>query len=427
MRAIVMEKGAALSKFAKAQAKGKTPALFEQNAGDVFRSAVGNVPAKARLRTETVFSGFLNRRILSNGTIAITVTIPISISPRYGVPPPEWERKGLPLPPIGLSAKLVISTDDSPSATVRIVSGHKVHVKSARSWDSSSLQWRPRIEVSVQNNHASQKGDIVLDILKDAASKETPNAWVEIHPTDHGKYAAMITLPKNVLDTVESIEPSAKRDIVFIADRSGSMQDKIKGLRKAMTVFLKGIPTNRHFNIWCFGTEHWPLWPSPVEYNAENLVVALRSVESFHADMGGTNIKKVLNDVVRSSATDRETDVVVLTDGAVSAAMQDETLRLITQAKHNTKGRLRFFALGIGDEVSHALVSGIAQAGGGYFEVIGTADYDIWEERMAAVLAQTLQEHRGTVQLRVNNEAIIQPRDGRYNYFLAEANNIDSC
>lgn len=138
LRATVIEKETARSKFAKAQAKGKTPALLEQNAGDVFRSAIGNVPTKARLRTETMFSGFLHRRIHTNRTIAITVTIPISISPRYGVPPPEWEQKGLPLPPQGLSANLVIITDDYPSATVSMVSKHKAQIDyhDARSWDS---------------------------------------------------------------------------------------------------------------------------------------------------------------------------------------------------------------------------------------------------------------------------------------------------
>jgi hypothetical protein len=98
--ATVMEKVAAQSKFAKAQAKGKTAALLEQNAGDVFRfrSAISNVPAKARPRTKIVFSGFLHRRIRRDRTIAITVTIPVSISPRYGDLPLHWEQKGLLLP-----------------------------------------------------------------------------------------------------------------------------------------------------------------------------------------------------------------------------------------------------------------------------------------------------------------------------------------
>jgi hypothetical protein len=100
---------------------------------------------------------------------------------------------------------------------------------------------------------------------------------------------------------------------------------------------------------------------------------------------------------------------------------------LVTQAKHDTQGRLRFFALGIGDAVLHALVSGIAQAGGGYSEVIGTSDYDVWEERMAAVLAQTSQEHRGTGQLRVEDEPIVQARDSKYNDLMAQENNIDSA
>jgi hypothetical protein len=110
-----------------------------------------------------------------------------------------------------------------------------------------------------------------------------------------------------------------------------------------------------------------------------------------------------------------------------SATVEYATLRLVTQAKHDTQGRLRFFALGIGDAVSHALVSGIAQAGGGYSEVIGTADYDVWEAKMAPVLSQTSQEHRGTVQLRIDDEPIVQARDIKYNGLMAQAKNIDSA
>jgi hypothetical protein len=126
------------------------------------------------------------------------------------------------------------------------------------------------------------------------------------------------------------------------------------------------------------------------------------------------------------SAPDREIYIVLPTDGEVSATIEYATLRLVTQAKHDTQGRLRFFALGIGDAVSHALVRGIAQAGGGYSEVIGTSDYDVWEERMAAVLAQTSQEHRGTVKLRVDDQPIVQARNGKYNDLMAQANNVDS-
>jgi hypothetical protein len=179
--------------------------------------------------------------------------------------------------------------------------------------------------VNVQNKHGSQKEDIVLDILKGAAKYEAPNAWVEIHPTDRRRYAAMITLPKSVFHTVESLQSSAQRDIVFVTDRSGSMDDKIKGLRRAMTVFLRGIPTNRHFNVWCCGSTHWAMWPAPVEYNEVSLSYALASVENFQADMRGTEIWNVLYDFIKHSAPDRETDVVVLTDGEVSATIEYAT------------------------------------------------------------------------------------------------------
>lgn len=427
LRAIVLEKQTARNRFNDARKGGKRSGLLEQSSGDIFRSAVGNVPAEARIETVIEFAGFLKRRVRSDGTVVKTVTIPISISPRYGLTPPEWEHTGLPLPPFGLSAELQIHTENFPEMSVKLVSNHQectTFERQARRYGDDDTATPEMTVVKIQNKDPHQKGDVVLDIIQ-GPEIEVPMAWLETHTTKSNHYAAMITLPKAVAQSMYAARAAVKREIIFLADRSGSMKDKIEGLRRAMNVFLKGIPVNRYFNVWCFGSQYESMWPRSMQYNEENLAYALGHVQSFKANMGGTEIHQALNGIIQTSTTDGEIkDVVVLTDGGVDNKILDATLKLVARAKHDTKGRMRFFALGIGDNVSHALVSGIAQAGGGYAEVIGTADYSVWPERMTAVLKAASEEHLGSVQVQVNAQDIVQPHEGKFVAFISALYNL---
>lgn len=69
----------------------------------------------------------------------------------------------------------------------------------------------------------------------------------------------MLTLPSDYLLTAESIAHNG--EIIFVTDRSGSMSDKIENFRSALMFFINGIPTNRPFNIWCFGSDCESMWP----------------------------------------------------------------------------------------------------------------------------------------------------------------------
>jgi hypothetical protein len=97
--------------------------------------------------------------------------------------------------------------------------------------------------------------DFVLDIsTRSRNGPEEPRAWVEIHPDLEHHKAVMLTIPPSLM-----LDQNAGRDdgeILFVADRSGSMSDKMESLKSAMAFFLKGIPLRRNFNIWCFGTGH---------------------------------------------------------------------------------------------------------------------------------------------------------------------------
>lgn len=63
------------------------------------------------------------------------------------------------------------------------------------------------------------------------------------------------------------------------------------------------------------------------------------------------------------------------------------------ESRESTEGQVRFFSLGIGNTVSHALVDGIAEADGGYSEVIPAASQGDWEDRVVSMSKAAFATH----------------------------------
>jgi hypothetical protein len=139
--------------------------------------------------------------------------------------------------------------------------------------------------------------------------------------------------------------------------------------------------------------------PESVKYTDSNLDSALSYVNKrFKANKGGTEIYPAVKAIVKARDRTMTTDVIILTDGQTWRL--EQTLDYIQEQHKRTEGRIRFFSLGIGDGVSHALVEGIAKAGGGYAEVIPTSIRDGWEDRVVSMLKAALTtEHLGPVYL----------------------------
>ena len=89
----------------------------------------------------------------------------------------------------------------------------------------------------------------------------------------------------------------------------------------------------------------------------------------FDSDMGGTEIKNALdhinNNLVDKNLSNR---IFVMTDGAVWDV--DSCLNAVSTASKNPKFDTRFYSLGIGHGCSESLVKGIAENGGGEYELV---------------------------------------------------------
>lgn len=89
-----------------------------------------------------------------------------------------------------------------------------------------------------------------------------------------------------------------------------------------------------------------------------SLDLATQHVKSMFANLGGTNILKPLEEVLKSKPKEGyPRQLFVLTDGEVSNT--DECIRFVRKHAETT----RVFTFGIGNEASQNLVKGLAKAG----------------------------------------------------------------
>jgi len=173
---------------------------------------------------------------------------------------------------------------------------------------------------------------------------------------------------------------------------------KINTLRDVLQVFIKSIPGQCAFNIYSFGSDVQSLWVKSQEYTQENVDVAMQHVAGFKADMGGTEISNALGKAVqnRDEREDYSTQIILVTDGEVW-----NTDYILDFVKGIASKRVRFFALGIGNQVSHRLVEGIGRHGGGFGEVISDT-HGRWDERVIRMLKGALMPESWSYEVEID-------------------------
>lgn len=109
--------------------------------------------------------------------------------------------------------------------------------------------------------------------------------------------------------------------------------------------------------------------------------------------MGGMELLSALESVVQQrTREDFSTQIIVLTDGEVWDT--ENTIDFVRKTRIETAEKVRFFALGIGDAVSHRLVEGIGREGGGLAEVVAVDVPGRWESRVIRMLKGALTPSR---------------------------------
>ncbi|KNC99654.1 uncharacterized protein SPPG_05035 [Spizellomyces punctatus DAOM BR117] len=373
-RGEVKEKEEAKKDFQKAVDEGKLASLLESHSADVFQTSIGNIPAG---KVVTIHLRYISELKGDAQADQLRLVLPTTIAPRYnsGSIPHPAEAGSQPagtLLNISVRCEMTypILSVKSPSHSMEISLGG----------DDES---QPRDPCKAGAGFISDtflNGDFVF--LVKAKGVDEPHCVAEPHPTEGTNALALTLSPRFALTEIRTSE------LVFIIDRSGSMQGRqIEQAKTALQLFLRSIPHGHFFNIVSFGSTHTSLFPTSYEYTEENLGLALRAVGDMQADMGGTEIASALSTVLKNRNKKMPTQIFVLTDGEVTNVL--EVIKQIESAVNDAQERkepfVRVFSLGVGDAVSHHLVEGLSRAGQGF------AQFVLSNERMEEKVVKMLK------------------------------------
>ncbi|KAF7560230.1 hypothetical protein G7046_g3938 [Stylonectria norvegica] len=389
IKGVVKERQQAKQVYQEATARGEMAGLLEQSleAADVFTTTIGNVAAGEKIKVEITYLGELKHDAQVDG---VRFTIPTSIVPRYGAADSLLET---PLAKGGLS--ITVDAEMPGGSAIKSIQSPSHPISVNIGTTSTALEAEPSLQkasATLALESAELTKDFIIQVV--ATNLGNPTAVLELHPTIPNQRALMATLvPKFNL-------PAEKPEIVFICDRSGSMNGKIKNLIEALRVFLKSMPVGVKFNICSFGTGHDFLWPKSQTYSQESLNKATKHVEGFSANYGGTQIYEPMKETFLRRYKDMNLEVFLLTDGEIWH--QEQLFELINDNVAESKGAIRVFSLGVGSGASSSLIEGVARAGKGFAQTV--FDDEKMDKKVVRMLKGALFPHITDYSLQIKYE-----------------------
>ncbi|KAJ6246470.1 von willebrand factor a domain-containing protein 5a [Anaeramoeba flamelloides] len=386
--------------YKKAISEGKTAVKMDQeDEGETFTMKVGNLPAKAFCVVTLKYV----TQLKMNSDKTLEFLLPQTVAPRFikmeneNDNEIEKERKKLSvedkeLEGIELVEKVPYGTAFNFSFNMRsdikeiTCKTHEITPKLNKHFGS----------VTIRPKEKEFGKDVVLKIK--LTKPHQPGVQVGISPIapEKEKQCAMLTFFPDLEDC------DVKTELIFLIDRSGSMSGKrIANVRDLMNIFLHSLPDTCKFNIIGFGSSYKTLFKESVEYNEETLKQAKDHSSKMQANLGGTNILRPLQFIFKSEPVrGYARQIFLLTDGEVS-----NTQSIISKVRSQSN-TTRVFTFGIGHGASKSLVSGVAQAGRGDFEMI--TDDDNLRSKVLRQLNKALQASITNLALNWSGD-IVQP------------------
>jgi len=165
----------------------------------------------------------------------------------------------------------------------------------------------------------------------------------------------------------------AAKDVVYVLDTSGSMQDedKMEKARRALLFGVRGLRPQDRFNVISFAGETRRMETGLIAADRAGRERGVAFVQGLRA-VGGTNIDDAMTEALAQFPRDgggRTRLLVFLTDGIPTVGETDAD-RIVENARRNRVEGVRVFTFGVGYDVHTRLLDRVAAENGGTAEYV---------------------------------------------------------
>ncbi|KAK5632062.1 hypothetical protein RRF57_007776 [Xylaria bambusicola] len=391
MRSRVEREKEAQNFFHDATTSGETAGLLKQVTRNIFGAKLGNIPARTKVKMELTFIAQLE---VTEDNYARLV-IPMFLAPRpTSLPSGKSHYSSLTDLPQRFIIEIQLEGDlenlrvNSPSHEIRVEK--LCPPRNVTSWNAlvgaNSQEITEKSVVTWQGGPDCLDGEFILEIENKKIDRI--QAWKETHDDINiGQQALMVTFPPIV--PRKNTYSTRNGELIFVTDCSGSMTDKMEILISMMTFLLKGVPLGWKFNIWRFGSRQDRLWPHSHDYSSQSLETALAYVQAaLRPDLEGSDLLPALTEILSTRDPLGRTEIILITDGKLW--YMDKIIQYLRRARVDDN-RVRFFALGLGEDIARRDIQRIAMSGAGYADIVRTTQVNreaIAVHMMHAALSQ---------------------------------------
>lgn len=325
IRAAIQEKQQARQMYEQVVAERRDPALLEHVGRNLFKINLFPVSPQEPMRVVVEYSQLCQ---YENGTV--TFRYPLTASGQQ-----------MPIGRLEIDADI---RDQKPIAGIQASSHGGVQTRLVNPHSAElhfeATRFQPRRDFQFQ--YRLQSSDFGVSFLTHRKLGEPG-------------YFMLIVAPQEQVSKAQVVQ----KDVVFVMDRSGSMQgEKLQQAREALKFCLRKLSPNDRFRVLTFsGTVDSapPLQPASPENvrRAADLVSAL--------DIGdGTNISEALHEAMQSFGPGSNQKVVIfLTDGMPTEG-ETNAAKIAADVALTNRQAARLFAFGVGDDLDDYLLLKLA-------------------------------------------------------------------
>ncbi|MBE9069006.1 after-VIT domain-containing protein [Leptolyngbya cf. ectocarpi LEGE 11479] len=372
--------------YQRAQQKGQTAGLLEQERANIFTQSLANIPPGEQIK---VTIGYSDQLAYKQGSYEFV--FPMVVGPRY-IPGNaiadlgQGAGHGTATAPMSLNQDTDLVPDASrlngPILPAGLRSGHDIQitVEIETGFELSNLQ-SPSHQIVVDTIAADTiAGDkqnsltrITLSpsdtlpnkdlILRYQVASDSAQTSLLTQSDKRGGHFAVYLIPALSYDTTAYIP----KDMVFLIDTSGSQSGApLAQCQALMRRFIEGLHPQDTFNIVNFANTTQQLAKVSLNNTPRNRKQALNYVERLRAG-GGTEMmrgfKTVLN--LPHLAPEHIRNIVLLTDGYIGNETQ-----IFAEVQRSLSPSSRLHSFGAGSSVNRFLLNRVAELGRGISQVV---------------------------------------------------------